>query len=672
MNVEALAGCVFASVDDVIAKSMRAWRPPPRLSLSEWSDKNFRLSAESAAEPGRWHTLPYQRGIMDAITDPAVTQLTFEKSARVGYTLMISAAIAYHMDHEPTSILVVQPTVDDAKGYSKETIAPMIRDVPVLANKVFEDLEEGPKGSSNTIQHKTFPGGVLSLIGANSGTGFRRISRRVVIFDEVDAYPASAGSDGDPIELGTKRAEFFWNRKIIAGSTPLLAGSSRIQELFEQGDQRRYFVPCPQCGHMAPLVFRKIAKGEDGVRGHRMTWPPGEPKKAFFACEKNGCVIEHKDKRAMVERGEWRAAKPFEGHASFHLWAAYSFSPNATWGKIAEDFVKANAAGPEKLKTFVNTTLGEVWQEKGEAPEWRKLYDRRTPRPEKLPPEVLLLTAGVDVQRDRLIYEVVGWGADRRSWGIEADEIYGNTALLVGGPWDELDKLLLKTWTAADGTLAAIRRLAVDSGDQTQTVYAWARRYPLSRVIATKGAAAAKALIDRPTKVDVTIDGRKLARAYRVWPIGVNIAKSELYGWLQLDPPTDEARAQGAAFPPGFCHFFDDGGYGEAFFKQLTAERLVEVRQRRSGVTRREWKVIAGRENHHLDTRVLARVAAAHAGLDRHAAAHGSRPPPAPPATTTAPAPPPPRPRPVEASPRRPSATGGNWLGGRGKGWFRR
>jgi phage terminase large subunit GpA-like protein len=195
---------------------------------------------------------------MDAITDPTVTFVSVMKSARVGYTLMVSAAIGYHIHQSPAPIMLVQPTVEDAEEFSKDTIAPMLRDVPVLASIIYEDVKEkGPKASGNTISSKRFPGGVLQMIGANSGRGFRRVSRKVVIFDEVDAYPPSAGNDGDPIELGTKRAEYYWDRKILAGSTPLIAGASRIERKFNEGDQRRFYVPCPHCDHFDHLVFSK-------------------------------------------------------------------------------------------------------------------------------------------------------------------------------------------------------------------------------------------------------------------------------------------------------------------------------------------------------------------------------------------------------------------------------
>lgn len=607
----------MADVQGVRRAAVRAGlKPPPRLSLSAWADEHFRLSAESAAQPGRWRTLPYQRGILDAITDPLVTYVSVLKSARVGYTLMVSAAIGYYIHHAPAPILVVMPTVDDSKNFSKETVAPMLRDVPVLSKVVFEDAEErGPKDSSNTLQHKKFPGGILSLIGANSGAGFRRISRKVVIFDEVDGYPASAGSDGDPISLGTKRSEYFWDRKIIAGSTPLVAGSSRIERLFEQGDQRRYYVPCPHCGHFAPLVFR-------GERGHRMEWPEGKPKEAFFSCQKNGCVIEHKDKRAMVEAGEWRAEKPHTEkekaagglHVSFHIWAAYNYSPNAAWGEIANEFLEAKK-DPQTLRTFVNTVLGETWQEQGEAPDWERLHGRREHYPVGVaPPEALVVTAGVDVQKDRFVFEVVGWGPGKESWSIDAGELYADTA--NEAEWSKLDELL-----ARDFGGAAIRMLAVDSGFRTNTAYNWARRHPLNRVIAVKGVASARAIIGTPSLVDVQVNGKRLARGYKVFTVGTDVAKGELYGWLKLPRPEE-----GQPFPPGWCHFPE---YGEEYFKQLTAEHLVSKPNAR-GFTVHEWQVQPGRQNHWLDCRVYARAAAQLLGLDRMRSPTRPAPPPRP------------------------------------------
>lgn len=597
----------LADPREVVRKALAKWKPPPRLTLSEWADEHFYLSAESSAQAGRWHTLPYQKGILDAITDPAVTSVSVMKSARVGYTKCMNAAIGYHMHQNPCSILVVQPTVEDAKGYSKEEIAPMLRDCPALAGILFEDQEEkGPKDSANTIQHKRFPGGVLSLIGANSGAGFRRISRRVVIFDEVDAYPPSAGQDGDPIKLGTKRTEFFHDRKIIAGSTPLIAGHSRIEELYLAGDQAHYFVPCPHCGHMDQLVFTERDSG-----GHFMVFDKEDPSGAHFVCSKNGCVIEHKDKRAMVSAGEWRSSKPFTGHRSFHIWAAYSFSPNATWADIASEFLEAKRLGRETLKTFINTVLGETWQESGEAPDWERLYQRRELyQVGTVPAGVKFLTAGVDVQKDRWVYEVVGWAPGKESWSVDAGVIMGDTSNEQA--WLALDELLGRQYNSATGTPFTIRMLAVDSGAFTQAVYNWARRHQSNRVIAVKGSSTARTLTSSPTPVDVTFGGKRIARGAKVWPVGVDIAKTELYGWLRLNPPIESY-----AYPPGFCHFPE---HPPEYFRQLTAEHLVSAVNRK-GYRVHEWQKIPGRENHWLDCRVYARAAAAVIGLDRMQAA---------------------------------------------------
>jgi terminase, large subunit len=646
----------LASTDDVFRGARAAWRPPPRLSLSEWADAKFYLSAESSAQVGRWSTLPYQRGIMDAMTDPAVTYVSLMKSARVGYTKMIDAFIGYSIDQDPCPVLVVQPTVDDAKGFSKEEIAPMLRDCPDLARIVFEEAEEaGPRDSGNTILHKKFPGGVLSLVGANSGAGLRRISRKRVLFDEVDGYPPSAGSDGDPIKLGIKRTEYYWDRKIVAGSTPLLAGTSRIEQLYLQGDQRRYYVPCPHCGHFDFLVFSERKGG-----GHFMQWPEGDPGAAYFVCSRGGCVIEHHQKRDMVSRGAWRAAAPFTGHASFHIWAAYSYSPNATWGHLAAEFLEAKRGGPEQLKTFVNTVLGETWQEQGEAPDWERLYQRREQyQIGTMPERARFLTAGVDVQKDRFVYEVVGWAPGRESWSVEAGVLPCDTAL--DASWLALDELLNREWP---GSTRAHRlaMLAVDSGYNTQTVYNWVRRHERNRVIAVKGVTSARALVSAPTPVDVMHNGQRIARGAKVWPLGVDVAKSELYGFLRLhaDP--------GAPFPPGFCHFPE---HGPDYFKQLTAEHLVRV-VRRTGHTILEWQVLSGRENHWLDCRVYARAAASVCGLDRMAAprAPAAAAPAAPgavPVATPAAAP-----APAPAERRRRPIPDSRFSGGRGNRWFGR
>jgi phage terminase large subunit GpA-like protein len=612
----------LGKIDEITRRALGALRPPPKLTLSQWADEHFYLNAVSSAQAGRWTTLPYQRGFMDAITDPTVTSVTLMKSARIGYTKGVDAAIGYFIDHDPSSILAVQPTIEDAKGFSKEEIAPMIDDCPRLRGKVVDADDGGPRGGQNTILHKMFPGGVLSLTGANSGAGFRRITRRVIILDEVDAYPPSAGVDGDPVWLAIRRSETFWNRKIIAGSTPLIEGYSRIESRFKEGTQERYYVPCPHCGHFDVLVWPE-EKG--GGKGHWMHWPPGNPGAAYFVCGKNGCAIEHDQKFEMVRRGEWRPSTrgrddpPTDpSHRSFHIWTAYSFSPNATWGQIATEYERAKG-DRDKLKTFVNTVRGETWKETGEAPEWERLFNRREPQPPigTVSRGARWLTCGVDVQKDRLVYEVVGWGHDRTSWSVDAGILLGDTAR--DDTFKLLDELLARVFpkegAAPDAAGLQIRMLAIDAGYNTHRVLNYVRTRDQMRVIAVKGLPtdSGVAIVTVPRPADVLHNGRMLRGGAKVWPVTGAIAKGELYGFLRLEREILDDGKLGP-FPPGYCHFPE---HPPEYFKQLTSERLVTITHPRKGTQTREWQVIPGRENHWLDCRVYARAAVSVLGYDR-------------------------------------------------------
>jgi len=586
-------------------------RPPPRLRLSQWADRYAYLSAESSAESGKWRNIPYQIGMMDAMTDPRIWKIVVKKSARVGYTKIIGHLCGYHIHYDPCPIGIVQPTEGDAEGYSKEEIAPMIRDTPVI-EKLVSDAKA--KDGSNTMTQKMFPGGSLSLIGANTATGFRRVSRRIMIFDEVDGYPLSAGTEGDPVKLGTKRTEYYWNRKIVMGSTPTTNLLSRITPEFDASDKRFYNVPCPHCQAAQVLKFANLK------------WIEGQPETAHFVCEKNGCVIEHKWKRWMVEQAHlrqeadqksgygWVATRPTKGVAGFHIWAAYSYSPNASWESIARESEEAKAGGIELLKTFINTLLGEEWQEKGDAPEWRRLYDRREAYPVGIIPEGgLFITAGVDVQGNRLEMGIWAWGVGRDRWAVDYQIIHGDTSDLgPEGPWAELSKRISKYYKTSAGVSLPIQMTAIDSGYNTQVVYQFVRRYPSNRVIATKGVDTQLPIVSTPTAVDVAIQGRRLKRGLLMWPVGVGTGKTEIYGFLRMENPTDEEKlARG--YPPGFVHFPE---FNEDWFKQLTAEVLVKKRTKgRSGI-RMHWEKQYER-NEVLDCAVLARAAAAVFGIDR-------------------------------------------------------
>ena len=394
--------------------ALESFRPPERLSLSEWADRNAFLSAESSAEGGRWRTLPYQKGIMDAITDPKIEQVTVMKSARVGYTKILNHLIAYHIHQDPCPIMLCQPTLDDCQSYSKDEIAPMLRDTPCL-----QGLVSNPKSKDgdNTLLKKNFPGGTLQLVGSNSARGFRMVSRRVVLFDETDGYPPSAGTEGDQIKLGIRRTEYYWNRKIVAGSTPTVEDFSRIERLFKDTNQQRYFVPCPECNHYQYLKW------------DNMKWVDNDPDTASYACESCGTLIPHSKKRWMIERGEWRETAEGNGkHVGFHIWAAYSYSPNATWSNLVEEFL-ASKDNPEQLRTYINTVLGEVWQDEYETKiGTNALMERAASESYKqgVPPrDVLILVAGIDTQDDRLSLSVWGIGKGEEMYLIDRVKIYG-------------------------------------------------------------------------------------------------------------------------------------------------------------------------------------------------------------------------------------------------------
>ncbi|MDO4560807.1 MAG: phage terminase large subunit family protein [bacterium] len=579
------------SIGGLVREVMEGFRPPKKLTLSEWADEYAYLSPESSAETGKWHCFPYQRGMLDAFTDPSVEYIVVMKSARVGYTKMIDHAIGYYIHQDPCSIMVVQPTDQDAEDYSKDDIGPMLRDTPCIAGLV---SDEKSRSSSNTLRKKLFRGGQLLLIGANAPSGFRRVTMRVVLFDEVDGYPPTAGTEGDQIRLGIKRTDTYWNRKISIGSTPTIDRRSRIQEWFEFTNQMRYFVPCPFCGHMQFLRWSQIK------------WDEGKPETARYECEHCHRKINHSQKSWMIERGEWRpTTEGRKGYVGFHIWAGYSYHPNSTWEKLAAEFEEVKGH-PEQLKTFVNTVLGEVWIDKGEAPEWERLYERREGyQRNAIPSGGVILTAGCDVQADRLEVEIVAWGRNNESWSIDYRVFPGKTDDLKSPCWQQLTAVLSEQWRDASGMVRMIEKLAVDSGYNTQTVYNWVRAQDVSRVVATKGVETAPAIINQPKAVEVRENGKRVYRGIKVWTVGTNIGKSELYSWLK------QARDPEKDIPYGWCHFPE---YDVEFFKQLTAEQTIPRIVR--GYRRYVWEKMRER-NEALDCRVLNRAMAVLIGVDR-------------------------------------------------------
>lgn len=565
---------------------MSAWKPLPALTLSEWADTYAVLSPESSAESGKWHSFPYQVGVMDAFTDSSISKITVKKSARVGYTKMLNHCLGYHIHIDPCPVLIVQPTIEDAQGHSKDEIAPMLRDTPCLDGLV---ADVRSKDSDNTILKKAFRGGRLYLVGANSARGFRRISARVILFDEVDAYPPAAGDEGDQIKLGSKRADWYWNKKIVLGSTPLLKGTSRIDASWKESDQRRFFVPCPFCGEFQYLKFGD-ATAEFGFK-----WPKGKPEEAAYMCEFCHELIPHSAKRDMVSKGEWRATKPFSGHAGFHIWAAYSFSPGAAWGIIAQEFLTSKK-DPLLLQTWVNTVQGEVFEQKGTRPAWRGIANRKESyHMGDVPAGGLLLTAGIDTQDDRLPAIVIAWGEGMEAWVVLWHEYFGDPGQRA--VWNDIDALLDRRFPHELGGELKISIACVDSGGHhTQDVYNYARpRYPV--VLASKGSSKADTpIIGRPSKPDVNIRGKKVRGGVLLWMLGVHQAKFRIYQMLDKKEPG-----------PLYMHF--PAECDKDFFQQLTAEKLVT--RFKGGVAVERWEQMRTR-NDALDCCVMAYAAAMH------------------------------------------------------------
>jgi phage terminase large subunit GpA-like protein len=537
------------------------------------------------------------RAIMDALSpgDPA-QRVVFMKAAQVGATEAGNNWIGFVIHHAPGPMLAVLPTVEMAKRTSRGRIDPLIADSAALRERV---QPARSRDAGNSMLSKEFPGGILVLTGANSATGLRSMPARYVFLDEVDAYPASADEEGDPVTLAEARTTTFAHRrKVFMVSTPTIRGLSRIEREFEASDQRRYFVPCPHCGAMQWLQFE------------RLRWAKGRPETAVYVCEACEAPIAEHHKTEMLANGAWRATAVSADPAAigFHLSALYSPIGWKSWAQIARDWLAAQGSD-EMLRAARNTLLGETWVERGEAPDWQRLADRREVFAAQVPVGGLFLTAGADVQKDRIEVDVWAWGRGLESWLV--DHI-----VLPGGPddpacWEALTAILGQTWTHANGAVMTLAKLAIDTGYESAAVYAWARAQGIAQVAPVKGLEGFNRAspVSGPTFVDATVNGRKLKRGARLWTVATATFKAETYRYLRLERPEDPDDPT----PPGTVHLPDwtDGEW----LKQLVAEQLVTIRDRR-GYARQEWQKLRER-NEALDTRVYARAAAWILGTDR-------------------------------------------------------
>jgi phage terminase large subunit GpA-like protein len=538
-----------AKTKRLFRKIFAVLKPPPDLTLSEWADTFRRLSAGSSAEPGRWRTskAPYQKEIMDAITDIAIRKVVIMSAAQVGKTdAMVLNPIGYYVHYDPSPIMVIQPTIDMAEKFSKEKLSPMIRDTPVIA----ERINEKSRNSGNTIMQKIFPGGFVTIAGANSPTGLRSHTVRILLADEIDGYPASAGSEGDPLMLATKRQTTYWNKKQVSISTPTIKGASRIEVEYEHSSKGEWNTPCPCCGELQPLVWSGVIFDKDNLN------------EINYVCSKCGTISSEAEWKEKFIDGRFVHEDPANPVKGFHLNTLASTL--TTWREVVEKFLVANEevkkGNVELMKVWTNTEMGQTWEEDGETIEDEELIKRRENYNCEVPAAVLYLTAGVDTQDDRFEVEVVGWGPEYESWGIRFAALYGDTGNMQDPVWDNLDAFLSQSFTKPDGSKLKIIVTCMDSGGhRTNQVYKFCKARFNRRIFAIKGSNdSAAAYIQKPTK-------NNREQAY-LFTIGVDTGKSWLMDRLKLPEPG-----------PGFCHFpREDGrGYDEKYFKGLTSEKKV-------------------------------------------------------------------------------------------------
>ncbi|MBR1603174.1 MAG: phage terminase large subunit family protein [Synergistaceae bacterium] len=555
------------------------WLPPADLKISQWADLYRRISPEASAEPGLWRTAraEYQREIMDAVSDAVTQRVVVMSAAQLGKTEIILNIIGYFMDQQPSPILLLNPTLDMAMSFSKDRLAPMLRDTPRLSGLV---QDPRTRDSGNTLLHKRYTGGHITMSGANSPASLASRPIRILLCDEVDRYPVSAGTEGDPLSLAMARTQNFWNRRIIWVSTPTLSGASRIEKAFNTGTREEWSVPCPDCGGLNAFDWNRIIYKD-------VTEP-------VMKCVKCGAVHTEHEWKAGQLQGSWveNAVKLDEQDTeqintrSFHLNAFAS--PWVRWTELIARHEEAKLGGAESLKAWWNTVLGLPFEDLSGGIELDSMKLNKSEYNAELPDGVLVLTCGVDTQDDRLELEVVGWGLHKESWGIEYKVLYGDP----GQPevWERLSDYLAKTRYYADGEGLIVSCVCIDSGGHhTDDVYRFCKINQSRNIFAIVGRGGQ----GRPS---VSKASRRNRAGVPLFTLGVDTLKADLYARLRIDK-----------IGPGFCHFPADVtlGYDEKYFKGLLSERQVIKRQRGRDVA--VWEVKSqGLRNEPLDARVYA------------------------------------------------------------------
>lgn len=562
----------------IVLRDVREFfRPPENLLPSQWAEKNIYVPVGNAL-PGliRFDNAPYQREPLDMLANPDCRKVTLQWAAQTGKTNVVNCGIGYFIGKVPQSQIVMFPTQGDMSTWLETKLNAF-----VAACQVLQDRIAKPRGRQgvNNQRMKSYPGGFLMFSWSGSPNTMRGRSAPKVYCDEIDGYEVT--QEGDPVNLLWQRAATFGdNRLLLATSTPTIKGISRIEKSFEEGDKRRYWVPCPHCKEFQHLKWGQVkwSKAEDGEH---------LPETAVYECEHCGQSINDGHKLAMLRQGQWRAEKPFRGHASYHLNELYS--PFRRFRDIVNSFLEKKASND--LQTFVNVSLAETWEEQGETVDTTGLMKRVEVFPAPVPKGGLVLTAGIDMQTDRLEVELVAWGFGEESWSIDYKVLWGDP--LHGDVWDDLDDYLGSTWQHESGHELPISAACLDTGGTsgyTQSAYDYVKRRAGRRVFAIKGVGGwGRPIVAAPSRKRSGPKQRKVD----LFAVGSDEAKLVIARRLGI-----------ASAGPGYCHFPDTRD--PEWFSQLTAERLVT--RYAKGFPIREWHKSRPR-NEALDARVYALAA---------------------------------------------------------------
>lgn len=585
---------------ELVTRFALYWEPPGQISTSEWADKYMRLSPETSAKPGKWTTRAYQREPMDACSDPTVRKVVIDAATQLIKTSVIKAAIARIIDVDPGPIMVLQPRNVDVTDFCDGDIAPMIRDVERLRGKIAL--------TRNGKTPKRFHGGRFIVTSAGSAANVAGKSIRYLFADEVNKYVANADDEGNPVSLARKRLTTYKHRaKEIETCSPTIAGSE-IDRAYEASDQREYFIPCPHCGGFQSLMKKFFSQ----VRwDETLETKEEQAASAAYYCQFEECQKPWTDgeRNAAVERGEWRAAKPFNGVAGFSISELYS--PDRRMSEIVLDYL-SKKDDVQDLRTFYNTSLAENYGGPGEMLDWQTVaQEHQEDYPiGSVPKRGVLLVAGADVHPDRIEMEMVAYGPRRESWSIAYHIFEGRTSELKGqpgqpSPWELLEAEMGEVYLHEGGGELTLSHLFIDYGNQRNDVLQWVARQDPHRVTAIKGSDTGKQVGD-PKETSVVIGGRVCGKL-RTRMVCVSAFKEQFYADLAKRRPTKEQIDAGWRLPEGYCHFPKGVNYGDEHFKQVCSEKKIRVRKR--GRLVEEWEPQRTR-NEALDCRIYAMACA--------------------------------------------------------------